>query len=56
MNVVFLGTNGWYDTDTGNTICTLIATPEAVVVLDAGYGLAKLDREILSQPGDGQSG
>ena len=50
MNVVFLGTNGWYDTDTGNTICTLIATPEAVLVLDAGYGLAKLDRYV--QPGD----
>ena len=24
MDVIFLGTNGWYDSDTGNTICTLI--------------------------------
>jgi len=44
MDVCFLGTNGWYDTDTGNTICTLIMSPEAVIVLDAGYGFAKLDR------------
>ena len=44
MKVVFLGTNAWYDTDTGNTICTLITTPEAVIIPDAGYGLAKLDR------------
>lgn len=50
MEVIFLGTNGWYDTDTGNTICTLITTPEAVLVLDAGYGLAKLDRFL--KPGD----
>ncbi len=50
MKIVFLGTNGWYDTDTGNTICTLITTSEAVLVLDAGYGLAKLDRFL--KPGD----
>ncbi len=50
MEVIFLGTNGWYDTDTGNTICTLITTPETVLVLDAGYGLAKLDRFL--KPGD----
>jgi ribonuclease BN (tRNA processing enzyme) len=26
MKIVFLGTNGWYDTSTGNTICTLLKT------------------------------
>lgn len=50
MKIVFLGTNGWYDTDTGNTICTLITASKAVVILDAGYGLAKLDRFLA--PGD----
>jgi len=24
MDVIFLGTNGWYDSSTGNTICILI--------------------------------
>ena len=46
MKAVFLGTNGWYDTGTGNTICTLIQTPRWDIVLDAGYGLHKLERYI----------
>jgi len=46
MKVIFLGTNGWYDTKTGNTICVLIDAPEAYVVLDAGTGLYKLDQYI----------
>ncbi|MCX5811915.1 MAG: MBL fold metallo-hydrolase [Proteobacteria bacterium] len=41
--VVFLGTNGWYDTDTGNTICILVDTPYYTIILDAGNGIAKLD-------------
>lgn len=44
MNVAFLGTNGWYDTPAGNTICILIETPQAVILLDAGSGLHKADR------------
>ncbi|MCM2267869.1 MAG: MBL fold metallo-hydrolase [Elusimicrobiales bacterium] len=44
MKVVFLGTNGWYDTGTGNTICTLVKTSCYDIVLDAGYGLHKLDK------------
>ncbi|MCX5786113.1 MAG: MBL fold metallo-hydrolase [Elusimicrobia bacterium] len=44
MEIVFLGTNGWYDTSTGNTVCALIKTKRFDVVLDAGNGLAKLDR------------
>jgi len=44
MDVVFLGTNGWYDSGTGNTISVLIRTVDFDVVLDAGYGIAKMDR------------
>ena len=44
MNIVFLGTNGWYDTATGNTVCALIKTRRWDIVLDAGNGLYKLDQ------------
>ena len=44
MKIVFLGTNGWYDTKTGNTLSILIATKQHNIVLDAGNGFAKLDR------------
>lgn len=44
MKVVFLGTNGWYDTGTGNTVCALIETARYDIVLDAGYGLHKLNK------------
>jgi len=41
--VIFLGTNGWYDTAaTGNTVCTLIKTARYDIVLDAGNGIYKL--------------
>ena len=43
MEVIFLGTNGWYDSPTGNTICILIKTDDYYIVLDAGNGLNKLD-------------
>jgi len=46
MKIVFLGTNGWYDSPTGNTICILIETDEASILLDAGNGLYKADRYI----------
>jgi ribonuclease BN (tRNA processing enzyme) len=36
MKIIFLGTNGWYDTKTGNTVSTLIVTKEHNIVLDAG--------------------
>lgn len=42
MKVVFLGTNGWYDTGTGNTVCTLLKTKRWDIVLDAGNGLGRL--------------
>ncbi|MBI4846608.1 MAG: ribonuclease Z [Candidatus Omnitrophica bacterium] len=41
MEIIFLGTNGWFDSATGNTICTLIRTKKCNILLDAGYGIAK---------------
>ena len=46
MKVIFLGTNGWYDTGTGNTTCTLIETEDYFIILDAGNGFYKIDRYI----------
>ncbi|HOX55141.1 MAG: ribonuclease Z [Candidatus Omnitrophica bacterium] len=46
MKVIFLGTNGWYDTKTGNTICILVQTGKGHIVFDAGNGIYKLDRYI----------
>jgi len=43
MQIIFLGTNGWYDSPTGNTICTLINTELYHIILDAGNGIAKAD-------------
>jgi ribonuclease BN (tRNA processing enzyme) len=43
MRVVFLGTNGWYDTDTGNTVCTLLETGPWKVILDAGNGIRRIE-------------
>lgn len=46
MKVIFLGTNGWYDTKTGSTTCTFIDSKQAYIVLDAGLGLYKIDQYI----------
>lgn len=46
MKVVFLGTNGWYDTGTGNTVCAVIKTARWDIVLDAGYGIHRLDQHV----------
>ena len=46
IKITFLGTNGWYDTKTGNTICILIECPGYYIVLDAGNGFGKLDKHI----------
>ncbi|HEY5497787.1 MAG TPA: ribonuclease Z [Syntrophales bacterium] len=51
MKVIFLGTNGWYDTATGNTICTLLQTAACDILLDAGNGLAKADRYGVGENG-----
>ena len=46
MKIVFLGTNGWYTTETGNTPCVLIDSQEGYIVFDAGNGIYKLDKYI----------
>jgi len=46
MDIIFLGTNGWYDSPTGSTICTLINSGSCHILLDAGNGLYKADRYI----------
>jgi len=48
MKIIFLGTNGWYDTDTGNTPCVLIETGDRFIILDAGFGIYKVKQHILS--------
>lgn len=51
MKVYFLGTNGWYDTKIGNTVCVLVETKSAYIIFDAGTGLYKIDRYIkLDKP------
>ena len=48
MKVIFLGTNGWYNTATGNTPCVLVETKSYYIVFDAGDGIYKLDQYIAS--------
>lgn len=48
MKITFLGTNGWYDTATGNSTCVLIETKTEYIVCDAGNGFYKLNRYIKS--------
>lgn len=49
MKVTFLGTNGWYDTETGSTPCVYIEADERFIVLDAGFGFYKLKDRIRSE-------
>jgi ribonuclease BN (tRNA processing enzyme) len=46
MRIIFLGTNGWYDTPTGNTVSVAIDASSHILVLDAGVGIVKLDRYV----------
>lgn len=46
MKIIFLGTNGWYDTETGNTISTLIDSKDGYIILDAGNGIYKATKYI----------
>ncbi len=46
MRIIFLGTNGWFETATGNTLCVLIKTSQCDIVLDAGSGFFRLDKYI----------
>ena len=49
MKITFLGTNGWYDTKTGNTASILIETEEEYIVLDAGFGFYKVKDYVRSK-------
>lgn len=49
MKITFLGTNGWFDTETGNTVCVLIETKTEYIILDAGNGFYKIDRFIKTK-------
>ena len=49
MKVTFLGTNGWYDTVTGNTCSVLVQSAEYDIIFDAGNGIAKADRYITQK-------
>ena len=49
MKIIFLGTNGWYDTKTGNTTCILIEADDYFIILDAGNGIYKIDQYIRSK-------
>lgn len=46
MKVIFLGTNGWFDTETGNTICTLVQTENYDILLDAGNGIHRASEHL----------
>lgn len=46
MKVTFLGTNGWYDTLTGNTCSVVVRSDEYNIIFDAGNGFSKLERYI----------
>ncbi|MFX0155934.1 MAG: MBL fold metallo-hydrolase [Candidatus Hodarchaeota archaeon] len=46
MNIIFLGTNGWYATNLGNTTSTLICSKKFNIILDAGDGIYKIDQYI----------
>lgn len=41
MIVTTLGTNGWFDSETGQTMCTLIRTRDYSIILDAGFGIRR---------------
>jgi len=49
MQVTFLGTNGWYDSATGNTVSALISARDYDLILDAGNGIAKADQYITQE-------
>ena len=42
LKLSFLGTNGWYSTRTGDSVCAVLETPESIIVLDAGEGMRHL--------------
>ncbi|UCD00809.1 MAG: ribonuclease Z [Promethearchaeota archaeon] len=49
MRIIFLGTNGWYSTELGNTVSILIGTEEYYIILDAGDAIHKIDQYIKEE-------
>lgn len=49
MRITFLGTNGWYNTETGNTSCIFIEMDRCYLVCDAGDGIYKLDQFVKDE-------
>jgi ribonuclease BN (tRNA processing enzyme) len=49
MEIRLLGTNGWYDTKTGDTTCVFVDSKDYYLVFDAGNGIHKLDSVITKQ-------
>ncbi|NMB78443.1 MAG: ribonuclease Z [Methanomicrobiales archaeon] len=49
MKVTFLGTTGWFDTDSGNTVSVLVQAKDYDIIFDAGTGIAKADRYISQE-------
>jgi ribonuclease BN (tRNA processing enzyme) len=49
MRIIFLGTNGWYATNLGNTVSILIDTERFYIILDAGDGIYKIDQYIKEE-------
>ncbi len=46
MKAIFLGTNGWFSTTTGNTSSVLLETDKYHIIFDAGDGFYKIGRLI----------
>ncbi len=46
MKIIFLGTNNWFDSIAGNTICTLIESKDYYLILDAGFGLHRAKKYV----------
>ncbi len=42
ITITLLGTNGWYSSQTGNTLSLLLETGEQTIILDAGDGIHKI--------------
>ncbi|MDR3595037.1 MBL fold metallo-hydrolase [Clostridium sp.] len=46
VKITFLGTNGWFDSNTGSTTSILIEHKEYYIILDAGNGISKLSQYV----------
>ncbi len=46
MKIHILGTNGWFDSETGETPSVLVDSQDAYIIFDAGNSIRKIDRFI----------